>query len=259
MMRLIDTHAHLYDEKFKDDIEEVIDRAREVGIERIYLPNIDVESIDAMLELEQRFPDMCVPTMGLHPCYVDEGFEKQLYIMEEWLNKRSFAAVGEMGTDLYWDKTHFDKQQEAFRVQCDWAIKFDLPIVVHCRESIEETIAMVEQIDNPKLRGIFHCFTGDEKQALRVIARGFKIGIGGVATFKNGGLDGLMQNLGSEHFVLETDSPYLAPVPYRGKRNEPAYTLEVAKKVADVKAMTLEDIARITSANADEIYRYSDG
>ena len=238
-MSLIDTHAHIYSEKFEDDIDDVIRRAQDAGVEKIYLPNIDSKSIDGMLELESRYPDLCVPMMGLHPCHVKEDFEKELYIVEEWLSKRSFVAVGEIGTDLYWDKTNFEAQKQAFNIQCDLAVKYNIPVIIHCRESIGETIELVSQKSNSKLRGIFHCFTGTEKEASEITGLGFHIGIGGVATFKNGGLDDLIRSVDIEHMVLETDSPYLSPVPFRGKRNEPAYVLEVARKIAQLKLISL--------------------
>ncbi|MEQ6119388.1 TatD family hydrolase [Reichenbachiella sp. MALMAid0571] len=253
-MTLVDTHAHLYSEKFNDDLNDVIKRSQDAGVERIYMPNIDSKSIDSMLELEHLFPDYCIPTMGLHPCHVDKDFEKELYLVEDWLSKRSFVAVGEMGTDLYWDKTNFELQKKAFIIQCDLAVKYNIPIIIHCRESVAETIQLVAGFNNAKLKGIFHCFNGDVKQADEVIDLGFVVGIGGVSTFKNGGLDDLIIGTDLKSIVLETDSPYLAPVPYRGKRNEPSYVKEVAKKVADLKNLDLEQVGRITTENAYRVY-----
>lgn len=253
-MQLVDTHAHIYDKGFRDDIGDVIKRSRDAGVERIYLPNIDSTSIDAMLELEQRFPGYCIPTMGLHPCHVGGDFEKELYIVEEWLARRPFVAVGEMGTDLYWDKTNFEKQKQAFNIQCELAVKYDLPIIIHCRDSITETIDLVTRFSDTRLRGIFHCFTGDVEQAKQVIDLDFAIGIGGVATFKNGGLENLLKTIDLSQIVLETDSPYLAPVPYRGKRNEPSYVVEVAKKIAEIKQVDLEHIGEVTTQNAYRVY-----
>lgn len=253
-MRLIDTHAHIYDVKFKDDINEIIDRAKESGVERIYLPNIDSTTIDDMLELELKFPDYCIPMMGLHPCSVDKNFEKELYIVEDWFSKRDFVAVGEMGTDLYWDKSFFNEQKEAFKIQSEMAIKKDIPIVIHCRESIPETIALVSKLKTDNFRGIFHCYSGNLEQANQIIDLDFYLGLGGVATFKNGGLEEVIANANFDKVVLETDSPYLAPVPYRGKRNEPSYILNVAQKIADVKKMSLEEIGEITSENALKIF-----
>ena len=253
-MKLIDTHAHIYHHRFKDDIDDVIRRAQDAGVEKIYMPNIDSESIDSMLELEQRFPDFCIPTMGLHPCHVTKDFEKELYIVEDWLAKRHFVAVGEMGTDLYWDKTNLDLQIQAFNIQCDLAIKYNIPIIIHCRESIAETINLVSEIDNKSLRGIFHCVSGSVEQARQIIDMKFLIGLGGVATFKNGGLDEVIEQTDLKHVVLETDSPFLAPVPFRGKRNEPAYITEVAKKIADIKEISMEEVGDITTRSASKIY-----
>lgn len=253
-MRLIETHAHLYLKQFKEDIEEVIDRSKEQGVEKIYLPNIDHKSIDAMLELEDRYPGYCIPMMGLHPCSVDKDFEKELYIVEDWLSQRDFVAIGEMGTDLYWDKTFIEQQKETFKIQSTWAIEKDRPIVIHCRESIDETIALVADLKEDAYRGIFHCFTGTVDQAKEITEMGFMLGIGGVATFKNGGLEPVLEAIGIEHLVLETDSPYLAPVPHRGKRNEPSYLDLVAQKIADVKNLTKNEVAEATAKNSERIF-----
>lgn len=253
-MQLIDTHAHIYDKKFKADINEVIDRAKEAGVERIYLPNIDSESIDDMLELEHKFPGYCIPMMGLHPCSVNKNFEKELYIIEDWFSKREFVAVGEIGTDLYWDKTFFEQQKEAFNIQSELAIKYDIPIIIHCRESIPETIELVKKLKTDKFRGIFHCFTGNIEEATQIENLDFYLGIGGVATFKNGGLEDVIKNSTFDKLVLETDSPYLAPVPNRGKRNEPAYVLKVAQKIAQIKELDLEEVGKITTQNALKIF-----
>jgi TatD DNase family protein len=255
---MIDTHAHLYLEEFSKDRPEVIAKAQEIGVEKIYLPNIDSRSIDAMLELEFRYPDFCIATMGLHPCSVKKDFEKELYIVEEWLGKRKFAAIGEMGTDLYWDKSFWQEQQEAFKIQAEWAKKYDLPLIIHCRNSIDETIALLENLqENEKpLKCIFHCFTGNLEQAQKIIAMGFFLGIGGVVTFKNGGLDKVLPHIDLEHLVLETDSPYLAPVPHRGKRNESSYILLIAQKIAEIKSVSLEEVKSKTTQNAQKIFAF---
>lgn len=253
-MQLVETHAHIYLDQFKDDLEEVIDRSRQHGIDKIYLPNIDVASIDSMLELEHRYPGYCIPMMGLHPCSVDRNFEKELYVIEDWLNKRDFVAIGEMGTDLYWDKSFFEQQKEAFNIQSKWAIARDRPIIIHCRESIDETIALVKELKDEKFRGIFHCFSGTVDQANQIIDLGFMLGIGGVATFKNGGIGPVLEAIDLEHLVLETDSPYLTPVPHRGKRNEPAYLDFVAQKIAETKQITKNEVARATTENANRIF-----
>lgn len=254
-MNLIDTHAHIYSTKFDSDRDAVIEEIRVAGISRVFMPNVDVDTIDRMLDCESRYGDLCVPMMGLHPCDVKEDFEKQLQVMEEWLNRRSFAAVGEIGTDLYWDKTTFEIQKEALGIQVNWAKEKELPIVLHCRESINQTIELIEKAHDGKLRGIFHCFTGNLDQARRIIGMGFLLGIGGVVTYKNGGLDQVLPSIGLEYLVLETDSPYLAPVPYRGKRNTPAYLPEIARRVGDLLELPLEKVAEVTSANALNLFK----
>ena len=251
---MIDTHAHIYLDDFRDDRNDMLQRAYEAGVERIYMPNIDHTSIDNMLELEAKDPH-CIAMMGLHPCYVKKGFERELYTIEEWLTKRKFAAVGEIGTDLYWDKTFWEQQKEAFRVQVGWAKKYNRPVVIHCRESINETIELVEELKDDNLRGVFHCFSGDLDQAKRIVKLGFFLGIGGVATFKKGGLDNVLPEIALESIVMETDSPYLAPVPHRGKRNEPGYLALVAKRIAEIKEVAEADIRSVTSRNAETLFK----
>lgn len=253
-MKWIDTHAHIYNAKFKDDLSDIINNCRESGMIKIYMPNVDHTSIDAMLEVEAQFPE-CVATMGLHPCSVGKDFEKELYIVEEWLNRRPFAAVGEIGIDLYWDKTHFTRQQEAFRVQAKWAKERDVPIIIHCRDAFSETLALVEELKDEKLHGVFHCFTGTLEEAEKAIELGFYLGIGGVATFKNGGLDKVLPQIGLEHLVLETDSPYLAPTPHRGRRNSPAYIPIIAERVAALCEVPLEEVYKVTTTNALKLYK----
>lgn len=254
-MNLIDTHAHIYSTKFDSDRDQVIDEIREAGVERIYMPNVDVDTIERMLECESRYGDLCVPMMGLHPCDVKEDFEKQLYVMEDWLNKRSFAAVGEIGTDLYWDKTSFKIQKEALNIQIGWAKEKSLPIVLHCRESIDETIEIIEKAQDGTLSGIFHCFTGSLEQAKKIINLGFLLGIGGVSTYKNGGLDAVIPFVGLENLVLETDAPYLAPVPFRGKRNTPAYLPVIAQRVGDLLQTSVEEVTIVTKGNALNLFK----
>lgn len=253
-MILIDSHAHIYTKEFKEDIEEVISRAKDAGVERIYMPNIDHESIEDMMNLADKYPGYCVPMMGLHPCSVEKDFEKHLYEVEDLLGKGRFCAVGEMGTDLYWDKTYFEQQKEAFKIQCELALKHKLPIVIHCRESIDETIDLVRPYSDRGLTGVFHCFTGDIKQAEEIIALNFKLGLGGVATFKKGGLEPVIEKVSLEHIMLETDSPYLAPTPNRGKRNEPAYVKLVCEKIASVLNKEVEEIGEITSRNSKTLF-----
>ena len=252
---MIDTHAHIYLEQFKEDLPEAMDRLRTSGVKQVLMPNIDHTSIDDMLEVEQQYPDTCISMMGLHPCSVNAGFEKELYLVEEWLGKREFLAVGEIGTDLYWDKTFYSQQVEAFNIQCELALKYDLPIVIHCRESIDETIALTRPFSEKGLKGVFHCFTGDLEQANQITDLGFKLGIGGVATFKNGGMDKVLPHVDIKHLVLETDSPYLAPVPHRGKRNEPAYVRLVAERLVTLKGMAFQEVVQQTTANARELFK----
>jgi TatD DNase family protein len=253
-MPLIDTHAHIYSEEFNADREDMLQRCQEAGVEKIYMPNVDHTSMDGMLELELKYPNVCIPMMGLHPCYIKKDFEKELYLVEDWLSKRKFSAVGEIGTDLYWDKTFWPQQQEAFKIQVAWAKKHRLPVVIHCRESIDETITLLEPLIENGLKGVFHCFSGTLKQAQKIVSMGFYLGYGGVATFKNGGQDKVIPHLSLDSIVLETDSPYLAPVPHRGKRNEPAYVALVAKRVAELRGISLAEVSEKTCANASQLF-----
>lgn len=257
MSGYIDTHAHIYHDDFKIDRQDMLQRCEDQGINKIFMPNVDHASIDGMLELESRAPGKCFAMMGLHPCSVKKDFERELYLVEDWLSKRRFSAVGEIGTDLYWDKTLFAEQQEAFTIQVNWAKKYSLPVVIHCRESIDETIAMVEKLQDGGLRGIFHCFSGSAEQANKIVKLGFHLGIGGVVTFKNGGLDKVLPEIGVDRLVLETDSPYLAPVPHRGKRNEPSYIPLVATKIAELLDKPVSDIQTITTKNALALFDHA--
>ncbi len=251
----IDTHAHLYLHQFEDDLEQVIARARKSGVGRILLPNVDLNTIGPMHQLEEGYPDLCIAMMGLHPCSVGVDFEKELREIEKWLSKRSYLAIGEIGIDLYWDKKHLSNQLEAFRIQTTWAHDRDLPIVIHSRESLEEILVVLEDMALPGLKGVFHCFTGDLVQVQRVIDLGFLMGIGGVLTFKNSGLDKIISEVDLSQLILETDAPYLTPHPYRGKRNESAHVRIVAEKLAEVTGTSVEEVARITSANAMELFK----
>jgi len=221
------------------------------------MPNIDSASIDSMLLAEQHFKGICIPMIGLHPCSVKQDFEQQLYVVEDWLSRRSFAAVGEMGTDLYWDKTFWPQQQEAFKIQADLAKKHKLPLVIHCRESMDETIDLLRPLAGAGLTGIFHCFSGTIGQAKEIASMDFYMGIGGVATFKNGGLDKVLPHIGIDRLVLETDSPYLAPVPFRGKRNEPSYVPIVGSRVAELTATTVDILKEVTTRNAEKIFGHT--
>lgn len=250
----VDTHIHLYSKEYNTDRNSLIEKAIASGIKKFYLPNIDSESIDIMLEVEKKFPENCFPMIGVHPCSVNETIENELSITKQWLANRKFSAIGEIGIDLYWDKTFFAEQQRAFKTQIQWALDYNYPIVIHSRNSFDETYEILASFDRlPK--AIFHCFSGNTEQAQKIIALGnFKLGIGGVVTFKNSGLDRVVQDISLEYLVLETDAPYLAPVPFRGKRNEPAYMLEVAKKIAEIKNINIDEVANVTTKNADFIF-----
>ncbi len=254
-MEFIDTHAHLYAAQFKNDQADMIARAFDQNVKKLYLPNIDTASIDGMLELEEKYPENCFAMMGIHPCSIKKGFERDLYVVEDWLKRRKFVAVGEIGTDLYWDKTLLPEQQAAFKIQVGFAKQYDLPIVIHCRESFRETIELLEPLKDEKLKGIFHCFTGTLAEAQEAIELGFYLGIGGVLTFKKSGLDAVVKEIDLKHLVLETDSPYLSPTPHRGKRNESSYIPLIAQKLAEVKAITLEEVAQQTTQNAQNIFQ----
>jgi TatD DNase family protein len=255
-VQYIDSHVHIYSKKYDDDRDDVIRRSVENGVGRLYMPNIDEESIDAMLEAELKYPDICIPMMGLHPCDVKKDFEKALYTMEAWIDKREFAGIGETGLDLYWDKTFFEQQKEALRIQIQWAKQKKWPIILHCRESMDETIEVIKEEKTADLKGIFHCFSGTLDQAKEIIDLGFLLGIGGVATYKNGGLDKILNELGLEHVVLETDGPYLAPVPHRGKRNSPEYIPIIAERVGDLTQSDLEKVSKATLENSIRIFHH---
>lgn len=252
---MIDTHAHIYLLDFKDDIHDVIRASKEAGVEKIYMPNIDSSSIDSMLQLEQHFGNYCSPMMGLHPCYVKDNYRHELRIVESWLTKHNFFAIGEIGIDLYWDKTHINEQIIAFETQISWAKDLGLPVVIHCRESLDQTIDLVAKHQDGSLKGIFHCFSGDANQAKKIIDLNFLMGIGGIVTFKNGGLDKIMPGINVNNIVLETDSPYLAPTPYRGKRNTPAYLQHIAKRIAELKNCDVLEIEQKTTENAKNVFK----
>lgn len=252
---MIDTHTHLYDEQFANDRAEMIERAIRTGVQRMYLPNCDAGTIAGMLEVEAAFPDHCFAMMGLHPCSVKENVDEELSTVRSWLVKRPFKAVGEIGLDYYWDKTFVEQQQKAFRLQMEWALEFDLPIVIHNREATHDCIAMVQEYAPRGLRGVFHCFTGSYESACQIIACGFLLGIGGVLTYKNAGLQEVVKRIDLQHLVLETDAPYLTPVPHRGKRNESSYVNLVAQKLAELKEVALADVRQVTTKNALALFR----
>jgi len=256
-MILTDTHTHLYTKEFDDDRNEVIHKCLSKGINRFFLPNIDTSTIKSMLELAQQFPKNCFPMMGLHPTSVKENYKEELNIIENYLDKKLFCAVGEIGMDLYWDKTFLKEQQTAFEFQINLAKKHNISFVIHCRDAFDEIFEILDQMNDEKMRGIFHCFTGNLEQANHIIGYGgFKLGIGGVVTFKNSGLDKVVENLKIENLVLETDSPYLAPTPFRGKRNESTYLYNIAKKIADIYNLDLETVAKITTKNTVEVFGF---
>lgn len=255
-MRYIDTHTHLFSKQFDEDRSDMMERARVSGVDRVLLPNIDVDTIDRMMEMVNDYPGRAFPMMGIHPTHVGEDRAEQLATVRSWYEKAAdqFVAVGEIGIDLYWEKEKLDWQVEAFEYQIDLALEFDKPIVVHARDSFDEIFEVVERKQNGDLRGVLHCFTGNAEQAQRCLDLGLHLGIGGVATFKNGGLDQALPGLPLERLLLETDSPYLAPVPYRGKRNESSYVPIVAQRLAEIMGTTVPEIARITTENAEKLF-----
>ena len=253
--QLIDTHCHLYLPEFSDDLDQVIQRASGKAVVKFYLPAIHSEYTNMLFSLETRYPGQCRAMMGLHPCYVKEDVEKELEAVAALLQSRAFAAIGEIGLDYYWDLSFKAQQIEAFTRQLQWGLDYRLPVVIHSRESVQDCIDGVRPFASKGLTGIFHCFSGTAEQASEIIGMGFYLGIGGVLTYKNSGLAGAIDKVPMDRIVLETDAPYLAPAPYRGKRNEPAYLFEVAQKLAEVKGKSLEEIAAITSANAMKIFR----
>lgn len=253
-MNLIDTHCHLYLKEFKSDINEILERAKTQHVQKFYLPAIDNEYHNFMFDLELKFPKLFFPMMGLHPCSVKNNYKEELLIVENWINTRNFVAIGEIGLDFYWDKTFVKEQIESFTNQMQWALERKWPIVIHSRNSMDECIELVKPFSDKGLKGIFHCFSGNEKQAKDIIDLNFYLGIGGVLTYKNAGLKELMNKIDLKHIVLETDSPYLAPIPFRGKRNESSYIKIIAECLAEVKNVSLEEVATITTANAEKIF-----
>lgn len=254
-MNLIDTHTHMFSSQFDEDREQIVKECIESGIETLLLPNINSETIDAMWSLCDLFPKNCFPMIGLHPCDVKEDYQKELGIVLQELKNRKYVAVGEIGIDLHWDKTKVDIQKNAFDQQIKWAIEFDLPIAIHIRESFEEVFEVLEQNIHPKLRGVFHCFTGTLEQAQKAISMGFMLGVGGVVTFKNSGVDKVLENIDLKYLVLETDSPYLAPTPLRGKRNDSRNLQLICDKLAQLNDLESSEVSRITSKNAKTLFK----
>ncbi len=256
-MMFIDTHTHLFVEQFNEDREEVVQRAMDTGVEVMLLPNIDLESIPQMNELAAKYPNNCFPMMGLHPGSVDQNWKQTLQTIEKELFENTYIAVGEIGIDLYWSREFEEAQKEVFRQQVLWAKELGKPIVIHAREAFDEIFEIIDELNDESLTGIFHCFTGTLEQANHVINYGgFKMGLGGVLTYKKSGLDKVIENVDLKHLVLETDSPYLPPTPYRGKRNESSYLLHIAEKLADVQSITLKQVAEVTTQNAKEIFNW---
>ncbi|MEC5158246.1 TatD family hydrolase [Chryseobacterium sp. MP_3.2] len=254
---MIDTHTHLYSEEFDTDRKEMIERAIQKGVTKFYLPAIDSETHEKMLNLEAEYPSQIFSMIGLHPCYVKpESWEKELEIVKNYLDQKEFPALGEIGIDLYWDQSTLNIQVKVFEQQIDWAIEKDLPIVIHTRSSFDEVFEVLDRKKHPKLRGIFHCFSGDLDQAKRAIELGFILGIGGVVTFKNGKIDQFLSEIPLDKIVLETDSPYLAPVPHRGKRNESSYLDLVVGKLVNIYGKDFQEIEKFTTANALKMFKF---
>jgi TatD DNase family protein len=253
-MTLIDTHSHIYLADFDEDRPAIIERADKAGIIKILMPAIDSATHDDMLKIEKQFPEKCMSMAGLHPCSVMEKYGIELNMISEYLAKNKFIAIGETGLDFYWDVTYKDQQYDAFQRQIEWALHYNIPVVIHSRNSTDECIDVIKKNQKGPLKGVFHCFTGSVQQAQQIIDLGFYLGIGGVLTFKNSGLDIVMKNIGMQNVILETDAPYLAPVPFRGKRNEPGYISYVVQRLADIKSQTVEETATITTANAQRLF-----
>jgi len=255
-MNICDTHTHLYAEEFNADRNLLINEAINKGVNKFFLPNIDSSSFDGLYKVCDEFPENCFPVMGLHPCSVKENYKEELEKVKSQFEERKFYAIGEIGIDLYWDKTFVKEQEDAFKIQIKWASGKKLPVVIHSRNSTGEIIKILKEQAYPELSGIFHCFSGNIEQANEIIEMGFYLGIGGVVTFKNSGLDKVMEKINLANIVLETDAPYLAPAPFRGKRNEPSYILNVLKKIAEIKNISEEEVAKITSTNAGRIFGF---
>ena len=253
-MKIIDTHTHLYLNQFKDDIDKVIQRSIDKGINKFIFPAIDSTHFDDMHDLKNKYPGSIYLMSGLHPTNVKENYKEELEFVVNSLKSHSYVAIGEIGIDLYWDKTYLKQQQDAFEFQIRLAIKNDLPIVIHCREAFDEIFEILDKENCSKLRGVFHCFTGTLEQANRAIRLGFKLGIGGVVTFKNGGIDKFLSQIDLKHIVVETDSPYLAPVPFRGKRNESSYITYVIDKLSEIYGLPIKEIASVTTKNAEKVF-----
>lgn len=253
-MILTDTHTHLYYEADPEKLTQLMQRCFDNEISRLFLPNVDSSSVPQVFNLVRRYPDNCFPMLGLHPCDVKENYQEELDLIKQASGQAKIYAIGEIGIDLYWDKATLPFQQQAFRKQIAWAKELSLPIVIHCREAFDEIFEILDEVKDDKLRGIFHCFTGTSEQAERAIELDFYLGIGGVLTYKNSGLDKALTDVSLDHLVLETDSPYLTPVPFRGKPNESSYLVYIAQKLADLKQVSIEEVARVTTLNSKTIF-----
>jgi len=254
-MILIDTHTHLYLEEFQSDIQETIQRSKENDVKYMIIPNIDSSSIFSMMNLCDTYKNCCFPCMGVHPSSIKEDFNKEINMAKEWLHKEKFVAIGEIGIDLYWDKTYIQKQIEAFKKQLDLALEFNLPVIIHSRNSLHEIIPILNEKKHKPIKAVFHCYPGSLEQAIDLTQKGYKLGIGGVITYKNAGVANVVKELTLQNIVLETDSPYLSPVPFRGKRNESAYIKNIAQFIAEIKNVSLEEVADITTQSAIELFK----
>ncbi len=256
---MIDTHSHIYLEHFDTDRFEMLERAKAVGIKHIYMPNIDSSSIEAMMELEEKYPFLCTSMMGLHPTSVKENYKEELAVIRKWLDKREFVAIGEIGMDLYWDKTFIKEQEEVFVQQLQWSVELDKPVVIHVREAFKETFEVIKKNYHPNLKGIFHSFTGTKEDAEFIASLpNFYLGINGVVTFKNSNLRDVLKSVGFDKLLLETDAPYLSPVPYRGKRNEPSYLTNIISVLSELFGVTNQKIIEVTTQNAIDIFKIDD-
>jgi TatD DNase family protein len=255
MQNFIDTHCHLYAEQFDNDRDLVVQNAIDAGVSTFLLPNIDLGSVEGLYNISEKYPDNCFPMMGLHPCSIDANYKKTLDLIYNELQSRKFIAIGEIGLDYYWDLTFKNEQIDAFKTQLKWAADLKLPVAIHTRNSFEDAINVVQEIKPLGLDGVFHCFSGTEEDAKKITEIDFYMGIGGVVTFKNGGIDKVLPNVSMDYLILETDAPYLAPVPYRGKRNEPKYIPLIAQRLAEVKDTSVEEVANITTSNAKRLFK----
>lgn len=257
LVSFVDTHTHIFSSEFDHDRDQAINRAKQIGVKRMILPNIDSSSIDSLLKVANDYPNYCFPTMGLHPTSVKADFERELMVVEKYLTDSAFYGVGEIGIDLYWDKTFLREQQEAFRYQLKLAKKFMIPVIIHSRNSFPEIFEIVDQENCDDLTGVFHSFTGTIHDYKKIVEyNGFMVGIGGVVTYKNGGVDKVVKEMDINHIVLETDSPYLSPVPHRGKRNESSNIAHIASKIAEIKDISIEEVASVTTRNANTLFSF---